>query len=120
MITKRAVSLKHSVDIKEKIMSQLKIWWIPQVPMPAFRREVDNLVEAKLLLDTLATYDIFQYENHLKGNYCNVGGLEVYDTESQEWIEWYDLETGDNINSFSLTELREKQLTYLVSIEETK
>lgn len=90
-------------------MPMYRIWWIPQVPMPAMRVEVNSLVEAKLLLDTLATYDRFQYEQRVKGDYCNAGGLEVYDPESEDWYDWYDEETGEDISSFTLAQLREQQ-----------
>lgn len=41
-------------------MTLLRAWWIPQVPMPAFHRKVEAVLEAKLLLDTLAIYNRFQ------------------------------------------------------------
>jgi hypothetical protein len=41
----------------------LRVWWIPQVPMQAFYVPVKNIDEAILVLDTLAKYDIFQFEN---------------------------------------------------------
>lgn len=64
------------IDIKPK-HGQLKVWWIPQIPMKAFEVEVETLVEAKLLLDTLAKYDLFQFENRIKPDYANAGGLVV-------------------------------------------
>lgn len=78
---------------------QLRVWWIPQVPMNAFHKLVDSLKEARLLLDTLAEYDVFQFENHIKPDYCNIGGLQVYcgDTPDEEgggWCEWEDEENG--------------------------
>ncbi len=66
----------------------LRVWWIPQVPMKAFRVDVKTLDEAKLLLDTLAKYDLFQFENNIKPDYANTGGLEVF--EDGEWLEWCD------------------------------
>lgn len=77
--------------------------------MPAFRVEVNSLMEAKLLLNVLGDYDSFQYKNRVKGDYCNAGGLEVYDLDLQDWFEWTDPETGENIDSFSLAELRTRQ-----------
>ena len=65
----------------------LKVWWIPQVPMTSFNIDVENIVEAKLLLETLADYDIFQYENKVKPDYSNMGGVMVYD--GQEWVDLY-------------------------------
>lgn len=86
---------------------KLRVWWIPQVPMKPFRTEVKSLVEAKLLLNTLAQYDIFQFENNIKPDYCNVGGLEVF--EDGEWTDWYD-EDGESIDNFSLQDLRSAKL----------
>lgn len=77
-------------------LGSLRVWWIPQVPMDdPFRVEVATVREAKLLLDTLAKYDIFQFENRIKPDYSNAGGLEVF--EDGEWCEWYD-EDGNSID----------------------
>ena len=66
-------------------------------------------LEAKLLLDTLALYDKFQYENEVKPDYdyCNAGGLEIFDPEDEEWIEWFDTETGEDISELTLPQLRQ-------------
>lgn len=74
----------------------LRVWWIPQVPMKAFGRDVADLAQAKLLLETLADYDAFQFENKVKGDYCNAGGLMMF--EDGEWSDWYDPETGDDFD----------------------
>lgn len=81
----------------------LKVWWIPQVPGARFEVPVHSLKEAKLLLDTLADYDLFQLEHRIKPDYCNVGGLMVY--EDGEWVDWEDPETGDSIDYFTYEEL---------------
>lgn len=67
---------------------KLKVWWIPQVPGKRFEVEVATLQQADLLLKTLAAYDIFQYENNIKPDYCNAGGLVVFEEESGEWVDW--------------------------------
>jgi hypothetical protein len=77
------------------VEKQLRVWWIPQVPMKAFRVDVKTIDEAKLLLDTLAKYDIFQFENKVKPDFANAGGLEMF--EDGEWCEWYDDE-GNSID----------------------
>ena len=71
---------------------QLRVWWVPQVPMKSFYVEVQNLREAKLLLGTLAEYDKFQFDNRVKPDYANAGGLQAYYSEDGEWIDWYDSE----------------------------
>lgn len=77
---------------------QLRIWHIPQVPMKAFYVEVDSLKEAVKLLDVLANYDRFQFENRIKPDYCNAQGLQAL--EDGEWSDWYDEETGLDIQEW--------------------
>lgn len=74
----------------------LKVWWIPQIPGKPFEVPVENLVEAKLLLDTLADYDQFQLDNNIKPDYANTGGLSFFDANDDSdcadgsWCEWGD------------------------------
>ncbi len=76
----------------------LKVWWIPQVPMKAFEVPVEDIKQAKLLLDTLAKYDLFQFHNKIKPDYCNTGGLSIY--QDGDWCDWCD-EEGRNIDEIS-------------------
>jgi hypothetical protein len=76
------------------VTQQFKVWWIPQVPMKAFEVPVSSVDEAAKLLEVLAAYDAFQFENNIKPDYCNVGGLQVF--EDGEWVDWYDRETGED------------------------
>jgi len=78
--------------------NDLRVWWIPQVPGKAFRVPVASAAEAQALLNTLARYDQFQLENRIKPEFCNAGGLECF--EDGEWCEWYDEETGEDIDSY--------------------
>lgn len=66
----------------------LRVWWVPQVPMTAFEVDVPDLKTAPIILDTLAHYDAFQFENNVKGDYCNTGGLQQYDGEEGQWWDW--------------------------------
>lgn len=70
-------------------MKKLRVWHIPQVPCKAFHVHVDSPEEAVKIMDMLAMYDLFQYENRIKPDYCNAQGLEEFDEEEQEWLEWY-------------------------------
>lgn len=78
----------------EPKIGDMRVWWIPQVPMKAFHVPVANVKEAKLILTTLARYDIFQLENNIKPDFCNAGGLEVFEADNGEgvpgWSEWYN------------------------------
>lgn len=61
------------------------MWWIPQIPGTPFFVPVDTLAEGAKLLVTLADYDLFQYEHHVKPDYSNAGGIERW--EDGEWWE---------------------------------
>jgi hypothetical protein len=75
---------------------KLQVWWVPQMPMKAFTVDVASVAEGVKLLNTLAKYDLFQYENKVKPDYSNAGGLNVWDAESREWTSWYDEKTGED------------------------
>jgi len=78
---------------------QLRVWWIPQVPGKSFYVPVSTVAEAVRLMDVLAKYDQFQLDNRIKPDYCNAGGVEMWDIDSDGagtpgWVSWYDEETG--------------------------
>lgn len=75
----------------------LRVYWFPQVPGKAFRVPVASPSEAQKLMTVLADYDIFQFKNRIKPDYCNAGGLEVF--EDGEWCEW-NSEDGDDIDGW--------------------
>jgi len=85
--------------MSKTINGQLEVWWIPQVPMTGFRVPVNSLVEAKLILKTLGDYDLFQFDNNIKPDYSNAGGLEVF--RDGEWEEWYDDDMGEGIDDIT-------------------
>lgn len=58
-----------------------RVWWAPQIPGEPFYVQVETLEMAVGVADVLAKYDLFQYENRVKGDYANVGGIE-------EWVTW--------------------------------
>ena len=38
---------------------------------------------------------LFQLQNNVKPDYCNTGGLQIFDESEGEWNDWY-LETEDD------------------------
>lgn len=71
---------------------KLRIWWIPQIPSNnPFRVNVKDLTEANKLLNTLADYDIYQFDNNIKPDYSNIGGIEFFD--GKEWVEFKEEES---------------------------
>lgn len=93
----------------------LVVWWVPQVPMKAFVAPVKTLAEARLLLRTLARYDIFQLENKVKPDFCNAGGLVEWDGKDfpefyadSESMELYDAEF-DSLTDSQIEQLDKKR-----------
>ena len=85
---------------KNKDMNQkLRVWWNPQLGASnTMLIPVTSVEEGKKILDLLAAYDCFLMNNHIRGDYCNTGGLEMWDEKSQEWNDW-ECETDDNYYS---------------------
>lgn len=96
----------------EPKQGDLRVWWIPQIGMDkSFHVPVSSLAEAKLMLATLADYDLFQLENNVKPDYCNAGGLECFQQHGApepddgddfpDWCEW-ESEDGYNIDDYEV------------------
>ncbi len=89
----------------------LRIWHIPQIPGKPFLVNVDSPLEGKLILNCLAEYDLFQFENNIKPDYCNAGGLSVFDANDDHdgpdgsWYDWYSSD-GEDIDHYEVHELR--------------
>lgn len=77
---------------------KMRVWWIPQVPGTRFFVKVSSVEEGVKVMNILAEYDLFQLKNNIKPDYCNVGGIEVFEDigDGKKWISWYDDETGED------------------------
>ena len=73
---------------------ELRVWWIPQVPMEAFLYPVPTIEAGKVLLDALAEYDAFQFQHRVKPDYCNTGGI-AWKHPEHTGGEWYDFDPDD-------------------------
>ena len=54
------------------------VWWIPQIPMKPFEVDVESVREATKILNLLSDYDAFQFENKVKPDCSNTGGLKIW------------------------------------------
>ena len=95
------------VDLKKPKNGDLKVWWIPQIPMKTFEYPVSSPQEGFILLDALAKYDLFQLENNIKPDFSNVGGLSVYeeaiddlDEDYDGWGNWYCEFSGEDMDYY--------------------
>ena len=83
---------------------KMRVWWCPQIGHGlSFYVPVKTVEEAKRLMDTMSAYDQFQFENNIKPDFCNAGGLHVWDEEEQDWIDWEYEDDGnyyDNVDEY--------------------
>lgn len=74
---------------------KLRVWHIPQVPGKPFYISVNDIREAKKVMDILAAYDLFQLENNIKPDFSNISGVQQWDEQENKWYDW-DIETEDD------------------------
>lgn len=74
--------------------AEFRVWWIPQIPGKPFEVEAPDYATAKLITSTLANYDLFQFENNIKGDYCNSGGVNWKHPDLTEG-DWVDLDADE-------------------------
>ena len=68
----------------------LKVFYIPQVPMKAYEVPVKSLAEAKLVLDAVVGLSIFEFENRIKPDYSDMAGVSRFEDG-----DWCDVEEGE-------------------------
>jgi len=60
-----------------------KIWYIPQIPMPAFEREYTDFETAKTVLNALIDLSLFEFDNMVKPDYADMAGIDRW--TGSEW-----------------------------------
>ena len=76
----------------------LRVWWIPQIPMnDVFRVPVETPEQGAVIIAVLAAYDLYQYEQRIKPDFSNAGGLEIF--EDGEWCDWHS-EEGEDLDEW--------------------
>lgn len=81
--------------------TKLRVWHIPQVGYDfTFYVPVESPEEGFKMMQVLGAYDMFQFQNNIKPDYCNTCGLEYYDEEDKEWYDWYS-ELGESIREYA-------------------
>jgi hypothetical protein len=70
---------------------ELRVWWVPQVPMEPFIYPVPTLEAARLVCYALSRYDLFQYTRYLTQDIGNAGGAFWRHPELTGG-QWYDFD----------------------------
>lgn len=87
---------------------KFRVWHVPQVPGEMFTVEVPTYAEAERLKSALADYDLFQYHNNIKPDYCNASGIQIYQHDlTEEEVEemglddrWVDIEDDQDLQDY--------------------
>lgn len=74
------------------LIGDLRVWHVPQVPGNPYFVKVESFAEAEKVLDVLAYYDIFQFENRIKPDFSNAQGVERYEEDGEGGYEWYEID----------------------------
>ncbi len=70
----------------------LRIWYVPQAPMDSYTQPVDSIEEGFKILDAIYQVALFEFENRLKPDYSNAGGVSRYETNGEGGFDWYDVD----------------------------
>ena len=68
---------------------KFRVWYVSQIPMKAFFVETTNAIEAEKILSALGDFSLFEFQNFVKPDYADAGGIEIWDVEGQGWIDYH-------------------------------
>ena len=84
-------------------IGSLRVVWNPQVGKinNFFTVSVSSIEEAWKIMNTLADYDLYQFNENIKGDYVNMGDFQIYEEDNGEgepgWCTFYT-DDGDTID----------------------
>ena len=70
----------------------LRIWYVPQVPMNGYYEKVDSVAEGFRILDTIYKVALFEFENRVKPDYANAGGVARFEDDGDGGLDWFDVD----------------------------
>ncbi len=86
---------------------KLRVWHIPQISGETFYVAVSSIEAGLVIIDQLSDYDLFQYNNKIKGDYSN-GLHELQD--NGDWEEWCDDFTGEDAHEMLMDIYAKRQI----------
>lgn len=81
------------------VEGDLKVFYAPQVPMKAFEVKAIDLPDAVRVLSIITNFSIFEYENKIKPDYSDYGGVVRYEADGEGGFEWCDVDQ-DELDEF--------------------
>lgn len=70
-------------------MKKLRVWYLI-LGTDLYYQEVKTLEEAKLVIDSIASFLNAKVKEGVFSDHSSAAGLEEWDEEEQGWFEWYD------------------------------
>lgn len=67
-----------------------------------YYQEVSSPKEAFDSINAIANFILFAIDKGIIPDHCNAAGLEVWDDDEQEWLEWYDEDGLDLFDHFEV------------------
>ena len=93
-------------DVEQKNNTGLRVCFLILGAKP-WTKEVSSPEEARSIINTIANFVNFQVDNHVFPDHCSSAGLEMWDEDSEEWVDWYDEEGLDFEEHFEEMEIDE-------------
>ncbi len=78
-------------------MKKLRIYYII-LGTDSYYQEVSSPEEAKLVIDAIADFLNAKVADGTFSDHCSAAGLEEWDEETQDWVEWHD-EDGNDLDA---------------------
>lgn len=70
-------------------MTKLRVWYTI-LGTDTYNQSVSTPEEAKLVIDSIANFVNNKVAEGVFPDHCSSAGLEYFDEEEQDWLEWYD------------------------------
>ena len=82
---------------------KLRVWYLI-LGTDLYYQEVKTLEEAKLVIDSIARFLNTKIAEGVFEDHCSAAGLQYYDAETDNWLDWYDEEGLDLDEHFEALE----------------
>lgn len=98
---------RHKTDEAPK-PGDLIVWYIPQVPMPAFKWPAKDLVDAANIQAVLENFSAYEFHSRVKPDYADLSGVSRYEEDGEGGFDWFDVddeETSEALEAAGATQL---------------
>lgn len=73
----------------------LRVWYAPQIPMPAFTVGVPDFKTGLEILDVLGLFSMYEFENRVKADYADAGGISRWESDGEGGFDWCDVDESE-------------------------